>query len=135
MRRIAERDTSQGERDADLRHDDPAAPSAEQTAEDRRVILIEKWRPDEFEFIGERQFAHQAENAERHFGFRQPRRLRDVDEQKWDARAEPEPEHGTDARVDGEIAQRSPHSRFGGQSLLLHGHSGLISTARLSLSF
>jgi len=35
-------------------------------ADQRRIVLIEKWRPDELELVGEGQFAEQADRRQRH---------------------------------------------------------------------
>src|SRR5580692_5472241 len=54
---------------------------------------VEKRRTHEFEFVGEGELAHQADRRDRHLRFREPGRLRDVDELIGNARRETEHQH------------------------------------------
>ena len=90
---VAKGDAGERRHDGDLRKHDPAAPAPEQRAENRRIIFVEKRRPDEFELVGDGELAHQPDRLDRNLRLRQPRRLRDVDEEERNSRAEAEPEH------------------------------------------
>ena len=99
MLRVAKGDARQRQHHGDLRDDDPAAPPPKPAAEEWRVIAVEKGRPEELELVGERQLAQQAKRSDRHLGLRQPSRLRPVDEQKGNARREPQAQRRRDAAV------------------------------------
>ncbi len=103
--RIAKGDARQRQHDANLRDDDPAAPPSQETAEYRRVIAVEEGRPQEFELVGQRQFAHQPQHGDRHLGLRQPRRLRHINEHEGNARTEAEAQHGGDAAIGKKMAE------------------------------
>lgn len=97
--RIAERDTRQRQHHRELRGDDPAAPAPQQAAEPRRVVAVEERRPDELELVGQRHLAQQAQRRDPHARLRQPGRLRDVDQQERDTRAEAQDEHRREPAV------------------------------------
>src|SRR5258707_922700 len=51
MAGIAEGDSGQHRHDGENGHDQPTAPPPERTSNQRRIVLIEKWRPDKLELI------------------------------------------------------------------------------------
>ena len=108
---IAEGDPGQRRHHCNLRNDDPASPSSQEAAEDRRIVAVKKRRPDEFELVGEGEFAHQADRRDRHLRFREPGRLRDVDELIGNARRETEHQHRRDSPVGEEMAQEGGRFR------------------------
>src|SRR5215475_15603372 len=52
---VAKGDPGQHGHDGENSHEQPAAPPAEHTSDQRRIVLIEKWRPNELEIVGEGQ--------------------------------------------------------------------------------
>src|SRR6516164_7987339 len=50
---IAEGDSGQHGHDGENGNEQPAAPPPEHTPDQRRIVWIEKWRPDELELVGE----------------------------------------------------------------------------------
>jgi len=66
MAGVTEGNPCQHGHDGENGHDQPAAPPPERTSEQRRVVLVEKWSPDELELVGEGQFAEQADRRQRH---------------------------------------------------------------------
>ena len=54
---IAFGDPGQHGHDGENGHEQPAAPPPEHRSDQRRIILIEKWRPNELELIGKGKFA------------------------------------------------------------------------------
>ena len=99
MAGIAEGDAGQHGHDGENGHDQPAAPPPEHAPEQRRIVLIEKWRPDELELVGEGQFAEQADRRQRHPRIGQPGRLRRIGQQKRHAGREAEAQGRGDAPV------------------------------------
>jgi len=108
---IAEGDPGQRRHHCNLRNDDPASPSSQEAAKDRRIVAVKKRRPDEFELVSEGEFTHQADGRDRHLRFIEPGRLGDVDELKGNARRETEHHHRRDSPVGEEMAQEG--RRFG----------------------
>ena len=82
MTRITERDPGQHGHHREDRDDQPTAPPAEHTPDQRRIVLIEKRRPDELELVGQGQFAQQADRRQRHACIGQPGRLRRIGQQE-----------------------------------------------------
>ena len=99
MAGIAEGDPGQHGHDGENGHDQPAAPPPEHTSDQRRIVLIEKWRPDELELVGEGQFAEQADRRQRHPRIGQPSRLRRIGQQKRHAGREAQAQGRGDAPV------------------------------------
>ena len=66
MARISDSDPGQRmAMTARMANDQPCAPPPEQASDQRRIVLIEKWRPDELELVSESQFAEQANCRQR----------------------------------------------------------------------
>ena len=86
------------------------------SAEKGGIVSVEKWRPQPFQLVCDSEFAQKPEVFDRHLGFRQPSRLRRVDERKWNADREAETQHGRVAAIFFKVGQHSRHAaglRFG----------------------
>src|SRR5262249_5862397 len=61
MAGITDGDSGQHGDDGENGYEQPAAPPPEYTSDQWRIILIEKWCPDELELVSEGQFAEQSD--------------------------------------------------------------------------
>ena len=115
-RRVGRGHEREREGDGDLRRDHPRAPAADACAEDRHVETVDERRPEEFQGVGERQIAEEADRLDVHVRIGEPRRECAEHEQQRQAGREAEGQHQDDAGIfkdipHGELGARLPRYR------------------------